>query len=55
MRSARHIIVGDENRVTVGRAFDRRLDADRSARTGAVLDHDLLADRAANVPPRRVV
>ena len=46
MRSARHIVVGDENRITIGRALDRRLDADCSARAGAVLDDDLLADRA---------
>src|SRR5260221_14165687 len=46
MRSARHVVVGDEHRVTVGRTLDRRLDADGPARTRAVLDHDLLADRA---------
>jgi hypothetical protein len=46
MRSARHVVVGDEDRVTVRRTLDRRLDADSSARTRAVLDHDLLADRA---------
>ena len=46
MRSARHVVVGDEHRVTVGGTLDRRLDADGPARTRAVLDHDLLADRA---------
>jgi len=46
MRSACHIVVGDENRIAIGRALDRRLDADCSARPGAVLDDDLLADCA---------
>src|SRR5262249_60215445 len=46
MRSARHVVVGNEDRVTVGRTLDSGLDADSSARTRAVLDHDLLADRA---------
>src|SRR5262249_52749189 len=45
MRGTRHVVVGDENRITVGRALDRRLDADGSACTGAILDDDLLADR----------
>src|SRR5262245_31657207 len=46
MRGARHVVVGDEDRIAVGRALDRRLDADGSACTCAILDDDLVADRA---------
>ena len=46
MRSTRHVVVGDENRIAIRWTLDRSLDADRSARSGAVLDHNLLTDRA---------
>ena len=46
MRSARDVVVGEEHRVTIGRAFRHLLDAKRSAGASSVLDDDLLSDRA---------
>jgi hypothetical protein len=49
VRRADDVVVGHQHRVAVGRAFDRRLDADRSTCAGPVLDHDLLAEQPRQI------
>src|SRR6476661_3877954 len=49
MWRTRHIVVGDENRIAVGRTLDRRVDAYRPACTDSVLDKYLLAELARHV------
>ena len=43
------IVVGDENRISIGRTLHRSVDADRAAGAGAILNHDLLAELARHV------
>jgi len=46
VRRTRDVVVGDENRVAIGRALRRRLDADHAAGAELVLEVELLADGA---------
>ena len=49
MRRACHVVVGEQERIAVGRRLDRGVDADRAAGAGAVLDEHLLAEPARDV------
>ena len=53
MRRARHVVVGEQERIAVGRRLDRGVDADGAAGAGAVLDEHLLAERRARRTRRR--